>query len=750
VARGRPKPITWNALDRQVRQRCRDAGLDGCVSVHPWLPLEEREAATRDHAYVYPDRLDFWFSAKVLALPAEHRDAIVDHEVGHCLAQKHWGSSTEDEADAAAEQWLGTEICYDRAWPGKGLQVTCAGTRTTNPKRIPMARAGVQTATSLTPEYGEYLAAVATGRARYVGEHIDAQGVKTIAVDFGKGKRRNPAIGISREFFTTVLKDYADWREKWWREAIQNSVDARATRIDCEAVQMDNGNWSIAVEDDGGGMTEDVLLNKFLMLGGSTKVLGSGASGGFGKAKELLILPWLSWTVHSRDRIVVGQGLDYEVNQAAYKDGTRLKVVMPGDQTTNAAAAIAFITKCNLPHVRFSVLEHVEGNEAVRHRPRADLAIEDVLETLPDKLMIGVSKVDYEAAHLYVRVNGLYMFSSWMSRLEGKQVIAEILAPSTEILTANRDGFRDWATRSQVDKLTERFSKDVLSALRSKSGLIRKKYEGKGKFQAERAQSEVLAQISYVPPVDDDGFTTMNARDIDSISQVMNYVSQRVIRQESTDEREGLGVAIPDGALAAELLRSVDFEGAHHVEESVRQLAWAPDFYVINEIEGFKVPTKFLPESMKPQVVKLARTWTELCRYVLMQLGNFRPFGVGFMFSENAAAAYLEEEGERWLMLNPFTSVRGRKDTWTPSKQDHLKKLYAFAIHECTHLADGVEYHDEAFSTALTMNIAKTADGFRKIRKIVGAIRMRDIAIADIARNPRGGRLGQRIRLAGT
>lgn len=31
----------------------------------------------------------------------------------------------------------------------------------------------VPTATSLTPQYGEYLAAVAAGRAQYVGEHID-------------------------------------------------------------------------------------------------------------------------------------------------------------------------------------------------------------------------------------------------------------------------------------------------------------------------------------------------------------------------------------------------------------------------------------------------------------------------------------------------------------------------------------------------------------------------------------------------
>lgn len=137
MARGRPKPITWKQLEQQVRRACRDADLDGPVTVHPWIPIEEREAAARDHAYVYPDTLDFWFSSKVLALSAEHRKAIVAHEVGHCLAQKHWGSSTEDEADAAAEQWLGTKICYDRGWPGKGLQVTCARARNPSSYELP-------------------------------------------------------------------------------------------------------------------------------------------------------------------------------------------------------------------------------------------------------------------------------------------------------------------------------------------------------------------------------------------------------------------------------------------------------------------------------------------------------------------------------------------------------------------------------------------------------------------------------------
>ena len=136
----RPWPITWADLDRQVRRIIAQTELRGSVKVIPWTAKEERDAAARDHAYVYPSDLDFHFSSKILALPKAHRDAIVAHEIGHCLAQYYWNSSTEDEADEAARQSLGTEICYDSTWPGKGLQYECCGvaTRAVNPSKKAM------------------------------------------------------------------------------------------------------------------------------------------------------------------------------------------------------------------------------------------------------------------------------------------------------------------------------------------------------------------------------------------------------------------------------------------------------------------------------------------------------------------------------------------------------------------------------------------------------------------------------------
>ena len=187
---------------------------------------------------------------------------------------------------------------------------------------------------------------------------------------------------------------------------------------------------------------------------------------------------------------------------------------------------------------------------------------------------------------------------------------------------------------------------------------------------------------------------------------------------------------MPTGEVAVELLTAVTFQGAHHVESAIRQLAWEPDFYLVNEIEGFRVPAKFKPETMKPRPLKLLKVWTELCRFVLMQLGEFREYGVGFMFSEHTAAAYLYEDREHWLLLNPFRDLKKRNRIWAPSSVNDLRWLYAAAVHECTHLADGLDYHDEAFASALTRNIARTADGFRQVRRIAASVKMNTPIVA--------------------
>jgi hypothetical protein len=565
----------------------------------------------------------------------------------------------------------------------------------------------------------------------------------------------NPVIGMGAESFVSELQAYDKWQLKWWREVVQNSVDAGARRIDLAAHEQDDGTWIVSATDDGGGMPEEILVTKFLYLGATTKVGQAGAAGGFGVAKKLILLPWLLWEVITGDVHVVGHGVSYfkaddhgpeataffeQIGGRPRKEtrhGTTVRVTMPGDRHTDNVTARAFLEKCYLPRVKFTV----NGNPV-----RANLKAKEFVEGVPGKADVFFTKVkDLETYHLLVRSNGLFMFEEWIEKVEGV-LIAEITAPSIQILTSNRDGFRDSQVKRMIRDLANRIAVDRKSALRKKRGIIRKKYSGAGKFKAaaqEAMQAEALASAGNLTPSSKGKIGAGAFEGILDALRNKEIVLQRVGRDTlhggaptqltpGQDEalNEVLGVNLE---ASAAIMAGTSFGGVDHVEAAVRQLVWEPDFYVYNNIEGFRVPKKFFPEDMTPTLYKLAKVWTETCRYVLIQLGCPLPFGVGWIFEEGVGAAYqgstegehyFERSGEHWLLLNPFQDARKRKAVWRPSKAKDLKWLYAAAIHEATHMADGLTYHNESFAAALTRNMATCADGFKHIRKLAGSIKM--------------------------
>lgn len=139
----KPETITLGRLDGEVREMLARAGLDprhATIVLH--TPLEREHARNRRrYAQCIPDELRFEFATATLALAPAHREALIAHEVGHCVAFREQGDHTEDDADWWAEKRCGVPICYDKAWPGKGLQVDCrALVAVKNPSRPPSRR----------------------------------------------------------------------------------------------------------------------------------------------------------------------------------------------------------------------------------------------------------------------------------------------------------------------------------------------------------------------------------------------------------------------------------------------------------------------------------------------------------------------------------------------------------------------------------------------------------------------------------
>lgn len=324
-------------------------------------------------------------------------------------------------------------------------------------RTIPRMATDVVVVSSHDLDFGELQALATVGRAQRLGERWAPDGSLRVAYRVGGGTgadigpRRNPSVRIGREFFTTALKDYADWQEKWWREALQNAIDAGATEVLCETATQ-AGGILVSVEDNGSGMDLDILLNKFLVLGGSGKSTTPGSVGGFGKAKELLILPWLQWWVHTRNVIVEGSGIDYEVREGQpWLQGTRLSVLMPLDQTTTVAHALNFIKKCDVPGVRWHVRASDGGRVTEEHTPQADLHCGDMVRDFGTAELCANRTAPIRGDKMIVRVRGragsVFMYDTWVSEGIGAVPILEITGRSVDLLTANRDGIRDFDLR---------------------------------------------------------------------------------------------------------------------------------------------------------------------------------------------------------------------------------------------------------------------------------------------------------------
>jgi hypothetical protein len=604
---------------------------------------------------------------------------------------------------------------------------------------------GTYYAMSSDPAYNQLRALALRGRGRIVSERDVGPGVKEVAVDVVASRSAGLAVrpnateqmDIDPEYFQTVKREYSDWPEKWWREVVQNAVDAGAKSISLGYVKNDDGTRTVWCEDDGGGMPLEILRTKFLRFGATTKRGEAGAAGGFGKAKELIMLPWISWSVWSQAHVANGRANRYEVSDAPrFLRGTRVEAVMASDDCTTDLAAKSFLAKCHLPGIRITV-----NGEPVKASMRT--SGDKVLDLGGDKAEVYFTRGKvFDGSHYFVRVKGsrgsLYTFAGYLPDDVGGSVIVEIVKPSIDILTANRDGFSDWRVRRQMEQFLASLAADVSSALRQKKGLIREKFKGEGRFdvpEAERAEGDVLARIKPMKKSakkKNDGADEIFKVDEDSLSEALEVVSDYVREREqrvtsSSGEESTAAVTEAIGststAAAAEMMRSVDFGGQNHLEAAIAQLVWRPDFYIVNQVEGLRVPKRFYPATMTPRVLHLARVWTELCRYVLIQLGERERYGVGFIFADDAAAAHLYDDGH-WLMLNPFVSATDRTDIWMPNTTEHLKMLYAFAVHECTHMC-GASTHNEVFAAKMTRNMAKCADGWKRIRQIVASIRVR-------------------------
>ena len=633
-----------------------------------------------------------------------------------------------------------------------------------------------------TPAFDDAYAAVLDGTVQELGVTYDDEGTAMLVFSTerargnGQRVRRNSddllsgelqQVKVNEEDLIKEVQKYSAWKMAWWREAVQNGVDARATHIQLYAKEIDGdpeGNWLVSCQDDGTGMTPEIIINKFLTRFGSTKG-GYGSTGGFGEAKKLLLFTWKKWRIYSQNAMVEGTGEIFRPTRVdSYLSGTRIESMQPAAEHTTLAHAIEFVKRCYLPNTRITYTDDAGRSQRIAPNPKANVSgLTPIRETGTVRIYFIKNKRDeeYKSRSVWIRVHNaglgtsLFMFDRPLSNETDGQVIVEIVGKSVDILTANRDGFRQYTEALKtIEDFIQELAKDPRSAVKPRNPGFTKTYSKGYRERASLPDIDLPYGGDFKDASESAGQNKLNGR---GVKALLDQVAQAA---EKAEESGGYGGSVGSEAyktlsglgqtadLAESILEDLQFASDVELKRSVQQLKWQPDFIVINEIEGFDSESvlrsplkKFYPEEMTPTIARLARVWMELCRWVLMQLRCDAEWGIGFVFSTDTGAAYSRRKGLHWLLLNPIdlsnslakTLIEDVSESRSPKSRledleilrvtdrNDFKWLYAAAIHEATHFADGLDYHDEAFSSALTKNIAKCADGMLFYSKILQA-----------------------------
>lgn len=477
------------------------------------------------------------------------------------------------------------------------------------------------------------------------------------------------SITIGPRFFKQERNNYADWRAAIVREFLQNSVDAKATRIDIWIEEVKD-KIKISVADNGIGMSRAILENVYLVAGNTSKE-NEGTVGGFGKARILTCWANDSYSIRSSDYIVEGCGANYVIKDADKINGSIFETI------TDPAPWVA-ITKRVLAS---GYNGYVNG---------ADIYVNgELFDNYPNR---GRHIREISSGHLYVnktnkfnrldvRVQGIWMYS--INITAPVHVMLELHPEKArEILTSNRDGMKSEYAQ-EVNAFLQELASESLSALKPRRPSCRLRMPGNG-FKAVSQNKKIIA-------VEEN-----NGQQTNNISSV--GVSGEVTRQ------------LPNFARRHPILENAFF---------INEAGNFPEIY--------KLEDKYRPDNIETHTTrfKLLAIWFKICEIAIQKfVDKFNDFdginwGVGFILTESETeAVHLTENGTHYFLLNPVDF--SGKIKYSVNNKEDIGKLVALAAHEVSHVASS--RHDEIFASVMT-TIAEKMFGeaksvFAEVKKV--------------------------------
>lgn len=488
------------------------------------------------------------------------------------------------------------------------------------------------------------------------------------------------SITVPHQFFIDERKKLYNWKPDFWRELLQNSVDAGSSRIDVSFTDCGGGQIQVDVSDDGCGMTRDVLERVYFALGETTKT-GGGSIGGFGRARIMTCFGHDRYEIETLTNHVRGVGGEYMIDDIDYQNGCIVRVWMSDTSVEDMKGHLTnYLRSCSFD--RFGVMVRIDNNIFSNYLDRGrrvrELSFAGIYVNRSGPYMNSV----------IFRVGGLTMFSRYVNCK--KQVVVEISPDmAREVLSSNRNSFVEKA-RIEVDRWIDELVIDDKSALRNRNREVRQIVKGSGSFvmNSSRKNQEPNQRVGK------SGSTSSI-----EVKGQFEYSKSAALYQVEKAEREDVyrepmpGSKFVNDIFDVLIINETYDSSMDKVVERYHPQNWT---YEIKNENGNQALYRRGREAYRLLIAwKIA---VEEALRILVEEFDTGPLSwtVGWVFGDYSGC-HVEMNGNHVFCLNP---VDGTKSKYGLSNRDDLLVLLSIAKHEAAHAR--VDIHNETWGYTLT------------------------------------------------
>lgn len=512
-----------------------------------------------------------------------------------------------------------------------------------------------------------------------------------------------PSITVPHKFFTDERKKLYNWEPDYWRELLQNSIDAGARFININ-IENNDGSIVCTTQDDGCGMTREVLDNVYFALGETTKK-DSSSIGGFGRARIMTCFGHDKYEIETLNNRVVGVGGEYQVDDIPYRKGCVVRTTM-SDTTVEKMTEVlrSYLRSCSLDKISVHVSINGEpfNDHLYRGRRVRELSFGGVY----------VNRNGILNNHILFRVNGLTMFSRYINC--GKQVVVEINPDrAREVLSANRNSFVGDAL-NEVNRWVDELSIDDISALRYRKRETRRIINGTGRLlmRSKSKQKEARQQVGKAGSTES---ITTEGRMSPFVSTMVE-VSQEDMANRSYHE------PMPGDRFAPDIFDVVILDETNDPDMDKVIARYHPENWTFEIKRDRGVDTLYRRGRESYRLLIAWKIAVEEALRVMVDVFNMDDiqWSVGWVFGWQGGC-HTEIDGCHVFCLNPVEDMSAK---YHLTRREDLLALLAIAKHEAAH--GRVDLHNESWASTLT-EIDKKYDTQLVLRRIKSELAALDV-----------------------